>query len=134
MRQHQVELQLQTPAQAPVRVHRLNLVQVLINLVRNALDAIVHNVSSARLIHVEVGRDERGYFVRVRDSGPGVPQELRDRIFNLGFTTKTWSRGLGLHFCANFLEEMGGRLELEPAQPERGASFLVRLPATGATR
>lgn len=67
--------------------------------------------------------------LRVADSGPGVPDELRDRIFDPFYTTKDPGRGtgLGLSICARLVEGMGGKIHLEEA-PEGGAEFVVRLP------
>lgn len=71
--------------------------------------------------------------LRVADAGPGVPDELRDRIFDPFYTTKDPGRGtgLGLSICARLVESMGGKIHLEEA-PEGGAEFVVRLP--GAPR
>ncbi|NNK63936.1 MAG: HAMP domain-containing protein [Gemmatimonadetes bacterium] len=67
--------------------------------------------------------------LRVADGGPGVPDELRDRIFDPFYTTKDPGRGtgLGLSICARLVEGMGGAIHLEDA-PEGGAEFTVRLP------
>lgn len=67
--------------------------------------------------------------IRVADSGPGIPPEARDRIFDPFYTTKDPGRGtgLGLSICARLVEGMGGKIHLEDA-PEGGAEFVVRLP------
>ncbi len=67
--------------------------------------------------------------LKVADSGPGVADELRDRIFDPFYTTKDPGRGtgLGLSICARLVEGMGGKIHLEEA-PEGGAEFVVRLP------
>lgn len=72
---------------------------------------------------------DRLVVLRVADSGPGVPDELRDRIFDPFYTTKDPGRGtgLGLSICARLVEGMGGKIHLEEA-PEGGAEFVVRLP------
>ena len=70
--------------------------------------------------------------VRVSDTGPGIPDEDRERIFDPFFSTKAPGQGtgLGLSNALRFAEELGGSLELEPA--DRGAVFVLRLPSAAA--
>jgi signal transduction histidine kinase len=71
--------------------------------------------------------------VRVADTGRGVPEELRDRIFKPFFSTKSHGTGFGLPLAARTVEEHGGRLELAPdAAPGSGAVFVVELPLAAA--
>ena len=93
-------------------------------LVKNALDALAGRggriaLSAARL-------PERGYRIRVADEGPGIPRELRDRVFEPGFSTKQAGWGIGLSLAKRIVEENhGGRLVLVPT--DRGATFDVIL-------
>ncbi len=97
--------------------------QVFLNLLANAISAVEHDgeiVLGARragdLLEVSVG-----------DSGPGIPAEYMDRIFDPLFTTKADSMGLGLAACLSILEKLGGRISAENL-PEKGASFRVEIP------
>jgi signal transduction histidine kinase len=104
---------------------------ILTNLVVNALDA------SARGGHVHVGvsrRDGNG-LVAVEDDGPGVPSELREKIVQPFFTTKTQGTGLGLAIVARRASDAGGKLEFEsPLNNGRGTRFMVWLPLGEETR
>jgi signal transduction histidine kinase len=70
--------------------------------------------------------NEKTVEISVRDSGPGIPAEIRDRIFEPGFTTRPGSAGLGLAVCKRIVTEHGGSIEALPGDP--GAMFVVRLP------
>ncbi|HYO73906.1 MAG TPA: ATP-binding protein [Archangium sp.] len=106
--------------------HRGQLGQVVLNLLRNALDALGEKGE------VRVSTAVRGGMAElvVADDGPGIPQELRARIFEPFFTTKDVGKGsgLGLAICRQLItENHGGTLELDTSV-ERGACFRVRLP------
>jgi C4-dicarboxylate-specific signal transduction histidine kinase len=83
-----------------------------------------------RQLRLGVERDGSTARVRVSDSGPGVPPELRDRIFEAFFTTRSNERavGLGLAVSRELVERAGGRLTLSDAQS--GATFLIELPVS----
>jgi predicted ATPase/signal transduction histidine kinase len=109
--------------------------QVLVNLLNNAYDAVLDHARAhddfAGRIQISTARDEGGVQIRIRDNGPGVPEEIRPRIFDPFFTTKagTQGTGLGLSLCYDIVTQgHGGSLELEPGDGQ-GASFLIRLPA-----
>jgi len=109
-----------------VSFHAGQLGQVLLNLLRNALDAVGEGGAVRVSTEVRAGRVE----VVVADDGPGVPPELRSRIFEPFFTTKDVGQGsgLGLAICRQIIaENHGGTLELDESVP-RGACFRVGLP------
>ncbi|MGD8542632.1 MAG: ATP-binding protein, partial [Desulfobacteraceae bacterium] len=66
--------------------------------------------------------------IRVRDQGPGVPEALKDRVFQPFFTTKEEGTGLGLSIAARIIEEHGGWLRLD-SREGRGTAFTITLPA-----
>jgi signal transduction histidine kinase len=106
--------------------------QVFLNLVRNACDALETRAGARIDIEARVRRaPEKACFVTVsvRDNGPGIRQEYRDRIFEEGFTTKSegGGLGLGLSICRELVAAMGGSIQL--LSPPRGTEFLVELPA-----
>ena len=118
-----------------VRAHRVSLAQVLGNLILNAYESIQRHDSASGNIEVLAGMeqqdDRRMVRVTVRDSGCGFTDDIRQRIFQRGFTSKKPSEfaGLGLHWCANALAAMGGRIVAESTGPGNGASFHILLPA-----
>lgn len=131
------ELRLELPPQPlPVSVDRIQIEQVLVNLIRNALDAIEGAGSEQRWIEVRAMADQGWAEVCVRDSGPGVAPEIADRMFKPFFTTKTTGLGMGLALSRSFLEAHHGRIKME--KPKDGGPgivvcFAVRLkPAKGS--
>jgi signal transduction histidine kinase len=103
--------------------------QVFNNLVKNAWEAL-HEQDAPR-IAVQARRDDNPQFVlvSVRDNGPGIPQEIQEKIWVSFFTTKggRGGTGLGLSACVQIVNQNGGRIWLE-SKPGRGAAFFVLLP------
>jgi signal transduction histidine kinase len=117
------------PGVPSVRGDRVQLQQVLLNLVMNACDAMVGCDESDRRLGVRTERMEGdGVRVSVRDCGHGIPAEARERIFTPFFTTKPQGLGLGLGVCRSILTAHGGELSAEN-NPDRGARFYFVLPA-----
>jgi signal transduction histidine kinase len=112
----------------PVRGSANRLVQVLLNLLLNANQALAGR-PDARVV-AESARDGRYVLVQLRDNGPGIPEPQRDRVFDPFFTTRAPGEGtgLGLSIAFDIVREHGGELELGDA-PEGGACFTIRLPA-----
>ena len=111
--------------------------QVFVNLITNALQAMQAQEASwektLRLaIAPEVSNGEPGVGVIVEDSGPGVPPELREQIFNPFFTSKKDGVGLGLSIVAKIVDDHRGTIRLEN-NTARGARFHVFFPQAGAT-
>ena len=100
--------------------------QVLWNLLRNAAEAAVDGGGH---VWIEVTPGEDGAEVKVRDDGPGIPPEHRDRLFEPFFTTKTSGSGLGLATVHGLITDHKGSLEVH-SEPGAGACFVVRLPYT----
>jgi len=102
----------------------LDIRRVLSNLIVNAAQAS----SPGAAIEVEVGRQDGQAMVRVRDQGKGIPDQLKDNIFQSHFTTKAQGNGLGLASCKFIIEKgHGGRLSFE-SRPGSGTTFIFTLP------
>lgn len=114
-----------------VHVDRDKLYQVVLNLLLNAADAAGENGRVA----LRAYEYEGDYCLQVADNGPGVPPELREKIFELFFTTKPPGKGhgIGLATCRSIVERHGGRLEVMTSE-WGGAAFVVRFPLTEAER
>lgn len=103
--------------------------EVFLNLLTNAADVMTEGGTIRIGTSVESNADgRRMVVVRVRDSGPGVPPELAQRVFEPFYSTKEDGTGLGLCISAQIVERHGGRLTLEPVDGP-GACFAVRIPA-----
>jgi C4-dicarboxylate-specific signal transduction histidine kinase len=115
-----------------VRVDRQKILQILVNLVRNARDALVESGRTDRrlVVRVRIGGDarERKIFIDVIDNGVGIAKENLTRIFSHGFTTKKEGHGFGLHSSANAAKELGGSLTAYSDGPECGAVLTLELP------
>jgi signal transduction histidine kinase len=112
----------------PVLAERIQLQQVILNLLSNAIDAMRPVTNRVRLLRVESAvHDSDGILITVEDSGTGIDPEDIDRIFDPFFTTKSNGMGLGLSICRSFIEAHGGRLWASAATPH-GSIFHVALP------
>ena len=112
-----------------VQGDRVQLQQVVVNLILNAVEALSSDDNGARelSIRIEQGQVDGGVLVQVRDSGPGIDPENLDRVFEPFFTTKTSGVGMGLSICRSIINSHGGRLWAEANEP-RGAVFQFTLP------
>ena len=115
-----------------VRVHRILIEQVIVNLTMNARDAILDDGRSVGTVRIQPQRAADGKVaIMVADDGPGVPAALRNRLFEPFFTTKPVGKGVGLGLAISFgiVRDSGGRLWLTDHSP--GATFCIELPRGG---
>jgi two-component system sensor kinase FixL len=111
------------PGMPEVRGDRVQLQQVLLNLLLNAFDAMKDSPANERQVVVRAERDGgRKVTVAVRDRGKGVSGDQLDKIFQPFYTTKRDGLGMGLAICRSIIEAHGGRLWAEN-NPDRGATF-----------
>ena len=110
---------------------RVQLQQVLLNLILNAAEAMSSVEEGARELLISTKEDQTGVVVAVRDSGPGIDPEHLDRAFEAFYTTKSSGTGMGLSICRSIIHAHGGKLWAEANEP-RGAVFQFTLP--GAKR
>jgi signal transduction histidine kinase len=102
--------------------------EVLVNIIENGCEAM--KGSGSMTIREEEGSDAvlgPAVFIRLADSGPGIPESIQDKVFEPFFTTKEEGSGLGLSIAARIMEEHGGRMELRSKEGE-GCTFSVILP------
>jgi two-component system sensor histidine kinase TtrS len=127
--QSNVRLTIRAGDLPPVFADPIQIEQVLLNLVRNSIDAIRHAGLAAREVTVIARAAEDGspfVEVAVRDTGPGFPAELTGRLFAAFATTKQDGMGLGLSISRSIVEAHGGRIFAVPT--ERGAEIRFTLP------
>jgi PAS domain S-box-containing protein len=107
---------------------RVQIQQVVLNLLMNAIDAAAEREQSERVVVVRTGHGEPANArISVEDSGPGLAGDTKDRIFDPFFTTKASGMGMGLPIARSIVEAHGGTI-LAANNPERGATFAVVLP------
>ncbi|QOZ37111.1 two-component sensor histidine kinase [Bradyrhizobium sp. CCBAU 53421] len=111
-----------------VHADPVQLQQVILNLLKNAIDAMVFTPRDGRRLNVDT-RIERNSFVllSIQDTGIGVPPQDQDRVFEAFFTTKPAGMGLGLAICRTIIERYNGRLVLGKSGPQ-GSTFEITLP------
>jgi PAS domain S-box-containing protein len=112
----------------PVHGDRVQLQQVVLNLLLNAVEAMGSTEARARELLISTEQDHRGVLVAVRDSGPGLDPSHLERVFDAFYTTKSSGMGMGLSICRSIIDAHGGRLWAEANEP-RGAIFQFTLPA-----
>ncbi|MDB5444120.1 MAG: hypothetical protein JWP73_2496 [Phenylobacterium sp.] len=117
----------------PVEGDRVELQQVILNLIMNAIEAMSGAAADdPRELRLSTERDAAGgVAVAVRDSGPGIDPQSEARLFEAFYTTKPEGMGMGLAICRSIAEAHGGRLWASANEP-RGAVFQMTLPAEGA--
>jgi signal transduction histidine kinase len=123
------------PESLPIMGDRIQLQQVLINLVLNAMDAVAGEPEDRRTVVVSASKDERGATLAVRDRGRGIAPEHRPKLFESFFSTKPNGMGLGLSITRTIVEAHGGGIRFESG-PGEDTVFAVQLPlavANGAS-
>ncbi len=115
----------------PVQGDRVQLQQVMLNLIVNAIQAMSGIGEGARELQISIDAvpSEGGVRVGVRDTGPGLSPESLSRLFEPFYTTKPEGMGMGLSICRSIVEAHGGRLWAIPCEPQ-GALFQFTIPAT----
>ena len=117
----------------PVEGDRVQLQQVVLNLILNAVEAMGSVQEGARELSISTEQTEaNGVLVAVRDSGPGIDPEHLERVFEAFYTTKSGGVGMGLSICRSIIDAHGGRLWAETNEP-RGAVFRFSLPGAEAS-
>jgi signal transduction histidine kinase len=112
-----------------VQADCVQLQQVVLNLILNAVEAMSSVKKGARELSISTEKNQTGnVLVAVRDSGPGIDSEHIEQVFEAFYTTKSSGVGMGLSICRSIIEAHGGRLWAEANAP-RGAVFQFTLPS-----
>lgn len=107
------------------------LLQILTNLVGNAIEALSTVEGRPRKLIARTYQQDKNVIVEVEDNGIGIPEEYLITIFNHGFTTKQNHTGYGLHSAANYATELGGKLTVRSEGSDKGACFHFNIPIPG---
>ncbi len=125
---HGVTLRREFGAVPPINVDKHKVLQILVNLVRNAKYACDDSGRSDKLITLRIAPVPAGVSIAVQDNGIGIPRENMPRLFQHGFTTRASGHGFGLHSGALAAQELGGALRADSDGEGRGACFTLELP------
>jgi two-component system, LuxR family, sensor kinase FixL len=133
-RAHAVRLNLELSPRLPAVVaNGLHLQQVVLNLARNAFDAMLENAPGNRQLTVRTASSgDQDVEIQVDDSGPGIDPAIADRLFEPFSTTKRAGTGLGLAMSRTIVQSHGGTIGTHPLSPH-GTRFFIRLPASEET-
>lgn len=129
---HGVQLEREFRAVPPITVDKHKVLQILVNLVRNAKYACDESGRHHKLITLRTETSSRGVRISVIDNGVGIAPENLQRLFRHGFTTRRAGHGFGLHSCALAAQELGGTLHAESEGSGLGAAFILELPLAPA--
>jgi len=133
MDSHRVSLRMELALALPmILADRVQLQQVIINLVMNGIEAMQSVTDRPRELVIRSQQAETGVLVTVIDTGVGIFAENADRLFNAFFTTKSSGMGMGLSICRSIVEAHGGRLWVTANVPH-GATFQFTLPVNADT-
>jgi PAS domain S-box-containing protein len=125
---HEVEVVREFESVPTLNVEKHKILQILVNLLRNAKYACDDSERADKRLTVRVANGEGRVRISVIDNGVGIPPENLTRIFNHGFTTRKDGHGFGLHSSALAAKEMGGSLTVHSDGPGQGAEFTLELP------
>ncbi len=126
LNRHEIKIVKKYSDAPPVLGQKTKLLHVVLNLIKNAKEAMGGKDYKVKVLTLETGSTASGEaFLSVRDSGEGIKKESLTKIFNHGFTTKQTGHGFGLHFCANAITEMGGKMSVASEGQNQGACFTV---------
>jgi len=128
LRRHCVEVSREFEKVPAMNVEKHKILQILVNLLRNAKHACQESDRVDKRLTVRVANGDDRIRVSVIDNGVGIPPENLTRIFNHGFTTRKDGHGFGLHSGALAAKEMGGSLTVHSDGPGQGAAFTLELP------
>jgi PAS domain S-box-containing protein len=118
-----------------VNIEKFKVMQILVNLITNAKDAILESKNKNPTIILRVRNlNDKTIEITVQDNGIGVSEEINKKIFSYGFTTKKAGHGFGLHSCALTAKEMGGKLIMQSNGHKLGAKFILTIPKDNAPK
>ena len=130
LQRHGITLTRELPPLLRVRLDKHKVVQILVNLISNAKNAMLALPPRQRRLHVQLEAEGNRARIQIVDNGMGIAPEIRERLFSQGFTTREGGHGLGLHSSALTAKMLGGSLSLESEGPGRGATATLELPLT----
>jgi signal transduction histidine kinase len=130
LQRHGIEVACDYAEMAQVRVDRHRVIQILVNLITNAVHALEGRGADRRLVLQTRALPDGRMSVRVSDNGIGISRDNIVKIFNYGFTTRADGHGFGLHSSAVSAMELGGTLVAESSGPGEGAAFILTLPTS----
>jgi signal transduction histidine kinase len=133
LREHKTKIELKiAPELPPVSASRNRLHQVFLNIILNAVQQMALKPDGAKILSITTASQEldkeRPINLHFTDTGPGIHRRLWEKIFELGFTTRSNGTGQGLYIARSLIESLGGKLVVAQSIIAIGTTFLVDLP------
>ena len=125
---HKVKVVRQFCELQPILTEKHNVMQIILNLVKNAKQSVNASDRDDKLITLSITADQSSVGIQVRDNGVGIEAGNLSKVFSHGFTTKSDGHGFGLHSCALAAQQLGGSLSVHSDGIGCGALFTLRLP------
>lgn len=123
---HGVEVMFKGEPSVKIAVQRTKLIHVVLNLIKNAKEAM--ETCDAKKLYIRVEKRNGFGYLSFNDTGIGIEPQKLSSVFNHGYTTKKGGHGFGLHSCANSMTEMGGTVWAESEGMGKGATFSLKFP------
>ncbi len=111
-----------------ILTNKAKLTHVIINIIKNAIEAMEHSAPFNRLLSIDAIKDDTYTHIIFSDKGEGIEKENLTQIFHHGFTTKKEGKGFGLHACANSMTELKGKIIVNSEGKGKGAVFTLIIP------
>jgi two-component system, NtrC family, sensor kinase len=128
MKRHEISIERNYEEIDPVVIEKHKILQVLVNLISNAKNALREHDNNNRTIQVSLRIHKNNIQIKIKDNGSGIPEEILTKIFAHGFTTRSEGHGFGLHSSALTIKQMGGTLIAKSDGVDTGAEFILSLP------
>ncbi|MBL8816744.1 MAG: HAMP domain-containing protein [Planctomyces sp.] len=130
LQRHGIEVETRLNAKPTLLLSGNRMTQVMVNLIRNAVQALREVPHNSRKLNISSLLNTDGSLqICVQDTGTGITPETAQKLFSHGFTTRSNGHGFGLHFCANTIQSYGGQIQVQSDGPGHGATFRIELPA-----
>lgn len=127
---HGIEVGRTTDGLKPVQLDRHKVLQILVNLINNAVKAVedAGRHEDQRRIDIAIRQEDQLLKFAIRDNGVGIPEENMPRLFEYGFTTRKTGHGFGLHGCLALAQDMKATLRAESEGSGKGSTFILTVP------
>jgi C4-dicarboxylate-specific signal transduction histidine kinase len=125
---YKIKVEKAIPVELKIKTLKIKLIHILINLIKNALEAMIKTPVKDRKLAFSSEQAEDGIYIKVKDTGCGISEENMKRLFSHGFTTRENGHGFGLHSCSVYMKEMGGEIDVYSAGEGKGTTFTLRFP------
>jgi signal transduction histidine kinase len=127
-RKYKIKISTKYPKTKPILIEKGKLIQVFVNLIKNAKESLEMKDAKNRIIAISILEDKQHQTVEILDNGAGISKENLTKIFSYGFSTKKDGKGFGLHTSALAMTELKGKLIAQSDGKGKGAKFIVKVP------